>query len=89
MPVQAQYNARSGGNRFLALANTMCRLVRASAPIIRLRYADRTALLATLTAAEAVCDLLPAAMDEAAIADAMPPEVFDPSDATIIPGQNA
>lgn len=89
MPVQAQYNARSGGNKFLLLANTMCRLVRASGPIIRVRYADRPSLLAVLTAAESVCELLPAAMDEQATMDAMPAAAFNPSDATIIPGQKA
>lgn len=89
MPVQAQYNARSGGNKFLLLANTMCRLVRLSGPVIRVRYSDRTALLAVLTAAESLCDLLPAAMDEQAIADAMPNSQFDPADEVVIPGQDA
>lgn len=89
MPVNPALNSRSGMNKFLLLANTCCRLVNLSAPTIRARYADRPALLAALTAAEAMCDLLPAAMSEQATEDAMSPAAFDPSDETVIPGQMA
>lgn len=89
MPVQAQYNSRAGASKLLLIAGTLCRLVNLSAPIIRARYPDRTALLAVLTAAEGVCELLPAAQMEQAAADALDPAVFDPADATVIPGQDA
>jgi hypothetical protein len=89
MPVQAQYNSRSGANKFLLLAQGLCRLVNIAAPTIQGRYPDRPALQAVLVAAQGVCALLPAAMDEKAIADSMDPAAFDPSDATVIPGQDA
>lgn len=81
------FNTRSGANQFMAFAKTMCRLVLVAAPAIRGRYPTRTALLAVLTAAEAVCELLPAAMAEQAAADAFDPAEFDPPDGTLIPGQ--
>lgn len=86
MPVNPAFNLRSGGNKFLLLAQTLCRLTNASAPIIRARFSDRPALLAVLTAAEAVCELLPAAQAEQAEMDAMTPEAFDPADDAVIPG---
>lgn len=89
MPVQAEFNSRSGGNRIMQLAQTMCRVVRVSAPIVRARYSGRPALLALLDATEAVCDLLPAAQMEQAAADALDAAAFDPLDATVIPGQDA
>lgn len=88
MPVLPQNNSRSGASQFLKFAATMCRLVNLSAPIIRAAFPTRTALLAVLTAAEEVCALLPAAQNEAAAADALPPEDFDPADDTILPGQD-
>lgn len=88
MPVQAQYTARSGSGNFLKFAQTMCRIVQGSASLIRLRFPNRVALLAVLTAAEAVCDLLPAAMAEQAQADAMPQADFYPVSASPIPGQD-
>lgn len=87
MPVQPQYNSRSGGNQFLKFAQTMCRLVNLAAPTIRAVYPTRTALLACLTAAEGVCELLPAAMAEAADADALPANEFYPPQDEPIPGQ--
>lgn len=89
MPVAAEFNLRSGGSKFLLLAQTLCRLVNASAPIIRAHYSDRPALLALLTAAQSVCDLLPAAQSEQATMDAMTPEDFDPADDVLVPGQDA
>lgn len=88
MPVQPQFNTRSGATQFLRFAQTMCRLVNVAAPIIRARFPDRTALLAALTAAEAVCELLPAAVAEQAAADAMTPEAFDPPPEDLFPGQS-
>jgi hypothetical protein len=87
MPVNPAANARSGGSQLLNFAKTMCRLVNAAAPAIRLRYPDRTALLAVLTAAEGVCELLPAAMQEAYEADVANNPAFDPADGVLIPGQ--
>ncbi len=88
MPVDPQYTSRSGASTFLKIAQTLCRLVNISAPLIRARFSDRTALLAALTAAEAVCELLPAALSEQAAADAEELGTFDPSDATLLPGQS-
>lgn len=88
MPVQPENNTRSGGDKFLLLAATLCRLTNAAAPIIRARFAARPALLALLTAAEAVCELLPAAQSEQAEMDAFPPEDFDPADDVVLPGQD-
>jgi hypothetical protein len=87
MPVQAEFNLRSGGNKFLLLAQTLCRLVNISAPVIQLKYADRPALLAVLEAAQSMCALLPAAQSEAAEADALSVDAFDPADETPLPGQ--
>jgi len=87
MPVQPQYNSRSGGNQFLKFAQTMCRLVNTAAPTIRAVFPTRTALLALLTAAEEVCALLPAALAEAAEADAFPSNEFYPPQNEPIPGQ--
>lgn len=87
MPVPHQYNTRSGATQFLRFASTLCRLVLAAAPVIRGRYPTRTDLLAVLTLAENMCALLPAALAEAAEADALPPEDFDPADETLVPGQ--
>lgn len=89
MPVAAEYNLRSGGNKFLLLAQTMCRLTNAAAPLIRAKYSDRPALLAVLTAAESVCAILPAAQAEQAEMDAMPSGNFDPIDEALRPGQRA
>lgn len=87
MPVEPQYNSRSGGSQFLKFAQTMCRLVNVAAPTIRAVFPTRTALLAVLTAAEEVCSLLPAAMAEAAAADALPSDEFYPPQDEPIPGQ--
>ena len=87
MPVKPQYNSRSGGNQFLKFAQTMCRLVNVAAPTIRAVYPTRTALLAVLTAAESVCEILPAALAEAADADAIPSNKFYPPSGEPIPGQ--
>jgi len=87
MVVAAEFNLRSGGNKLLLLAATLCRLTNASAPLIRAHYADRPALLALLTAAQSVCDLLPAAQSEQATMDAMSGSAFDPADETVLPGQ--
>lgn len=87
MPVSPQYNSRAGGRQLLAFAQTMCRLVNTAAPLIRAAYPTRTALLAVLTAAEAVCDLLPAAQAEQAEADADALPIADYDDSVLIPGQ--
>lgn len=86
--VNPAFNSRAGANQLMTFAKAMCRIVQASAPIIRARYADRAALLAVLTAAEGVCDLLPAAMAEQVAADAAD-FTFDIDDADVIPGQDA
>jgi len=88
MPVSPENTARSGGGQFLKFAQTMCRLVNVSAPLIRARYADRPALLAALSAAEGVCELLPAAVSEQIEMDAVG-TVFDPADGDLIPGQTS
>lgn len=89
MPVKAQYHSRSGASKFITIAQTLCRIVSISAPTIRGRFPDRPALLAVLTAAEGVCELLPAAMDEQVTMDASGLPAFDPGDAAVIPGQLA
>lgn len=78
-------NSRSGGKRVLALASTMCRVVRVGAPAIRATYPSSTALLAVLTAAETLCDLLPAASAEMIALDAVG-FTFDPADSDPLPG---
>lgn len=88
MPVQPQFNTRSGATQFLRFAQTLCRLVGAAAPVIRGRYPTRTDLLAVLTLAENMCALLPAAIAEAAAADAMSEEAFDPPPEDLFPGQS-
>lgn len=88
MAVDPQYTSRSGASTFLRLAQGLCIVVSVAAPKIRARFPDRPALLAVLTVAEGVCELLPAAMSEQAAADAADLPVFDPSDATLIPGQD-
>jgi len=89
MPNNPAYSARSGGNQLLIFAQTLCRLTNASAPFIRARFPERTALLEVLTAAEGVCALLPAALQEQAEADALDPADFNPGDAVVVPGQDA
>ena len=89
MPVNPAFNTRSGGNQMLKFASTLCRIVNISASVIRARFSTRPALLAVLTAAELVCELLPAAYEEQAIMDAMSSEEFNPADETIIPGQES
>jgi hypothetical protein len=89
MPVNPQFNSRPGNTQFLKFAQVMCRLVNVAAPAIRARYPDREALLAVLTAAETVCTLLPEALSEQALADAMDAAAFDPGDGVVIPGQDA
>jgi len=89
MPVAAEFNLRSGGDQFLKFAQTMCRLVNAGAPLIRAHFADRPALLAMLTAAEGVCELLPDAQSEQATMDAPTEGEFDPLDEALRPGQRA
>lgn len=88
MPVDPAFTSRSGATSFMKFAQTMCRIVTTFAGTIRLRYPDRTALLAVLTAAELVCELLPAAQAEQVAADALDAPAFDPADATLIPGQD-
>lgn len=87
MPVNPLYNARTGGKKVIVLAQTLCRLVNTAAPIIRLRYSDRTALLAVLTAAEELCALLPAAVQEQTEADAIGGGAFNPGDLLKVPGE--
>lgn len=87
MPVLPQFNTRSGEKQILKLAQTLCRVVSVSEPVIRAKFPDRTALLAVLDAALAFCALLPAAQAEQAAADAMDPADFDPADGTPFPGQ--
>lgn len=86
MPVNPLFNSRSGANKFLLLAQTLCRVVQLSAPAIRARYPDRPALLAALVSAEAMCDLLAAANDEKIAMDDTG-VAFDIEDADVIPGQ--
>lgn len=88
MPVSPEFTSRSGGSQFLKFAQTMCRIVNALSATIRARYPDRPALLAVLSAAEALCPLLPAAIQEQIAADNAD-VVFDPADGTQIPGQDA
>lgn len=88
MPVKPLFNSRSGATQFVNAAKVLCRITTTLAPAIRGRYPDRTALLAVLTAAEGVCALLPAAMDEQVTMDT-PPETFFIADAATIPGQDA
>ncbi len=88
MPNDPAFSLRSGMNKLLILARALCVLVSASAATIRARYADRTALLALLTAAEGVCALLPAALSEQAAADNLPADDFYIDDADPIPGQD-
>lgn len=88
MPVDPQYTSRSGATTLLRLAQGLCLIVSVSAPKIRARFPTRTALLALLAATEVLCDLLPAAMSEQAAADAADAGTFDPSDATLVPGQD-
>ena len=87
MPTNPAANSRSGATQFMNFAKTMCRIVNIGAPAIRARFADRPALLAVLTAAEGVCALLPAAVQEQYAMDQADAPVFDPADDTIIPGQ--
>lgn len=89
MPNNPAFSQRSGMNKFLILARALCVGVSVSAPAIRARYPSRTALLAVLTAAESVCDLLPAAMAEQAVADSLDAADFFIDDADVIPGQDA
>lgn len=89
MPNNPAYSSRSGASQFMRFAQTMCRLVNTASPFIAARYPTRVALLAVLAAAETVCALLPAALQEQAAADAMSASQFNPTDATIIPGQDA
>lgn len=89
MPVSAANNTRAGGSQFLAFANTMCRLTNLAAPTMRVRWAGRPAFIAVLDAALLVCELLPAAMDEKIVMDAEDLPAFDPSDETVIPGQQS
>jgi hypothetical protein len=88
MPLDPQYTSRSGASSLLKIAATLCRLVGISAPLIRARFPERAALLALLSATEAVCGLLPAAMSEQSEANAADVGTFDPGDATLIPGQD-
>lgn len=86
MPVDASRTAKSGASSLLKNAQALCRIVNVSAPIIRQRYPSRVDLLAILTAAEAVCSLLPAAQSEAVAADAATYD-FDIADGDPIPGE--
>lgn len=87
MPVQAAFNQRAGGPRILVLAQGLCRVVNALAPVARVKWADRPAFITLLDACQALCAALPAAMDEQAQMDAMPAAAFDPADGTPFPGQ--
>lgn len=78
-------NTRSGGKKFLDIAQTLCRIVQVSGPAIRSTYPSNIALLAALTAAEAVCPFVLPAKDEMQALDNAD-FVFDPSDAADIPG---
>lgn len=86
MPVDATRTAKSGASSLQKTSTALCRIVNASAPIIRLRYPSRTDLLALLSAAEAVCALLPAAQAEQVAADAATYD-FDIPDGDPIPGE--
>jgi hypothetical protein len=86
MPVDATRTAKSGAASLMKNAQALCRIVNASAPIIRLRYPDRVDLLALLSAAEAVCTLLPPAQAEQVAADAATYD-FDIADGDPIPGE--
>lgn len=89
MPVAPQYNSRSGGKQLIVVAQTLCRLVNAAAPTIQGRYSNRPDLLALLAACQAVCGLLPAAMDEQIAMDAADQPTFNPADGVTVPGQTA
>lgn len=86
MPVDATLTVKSGASSLMKTAQALCRITNTAAPIIRLRYPTRTDLLALLSAAEAVCALLPAAQSEATVADAATYE-FDIPDGDPIPGE--
>lgn len=81
-------NNRSGAKKMIDLAGTLCRLVNASAPAIRVTWPDSPALLALLTAAQAVCELVPAAQMEMTAFE-NDGFVFDPADDAIIPGAHS
>ena len=60
---------RDGLDKLMKLARLVCALVSQFAHIIRSKYAGNPAIIALLTAAEGLCELLPAAQAEF---DAMP-----------------
>ena len=86
MPVDPTLTVKSGASSLLKNAKALCRITTAFAPIIRQRYPSRTDLLALLTAAEAVCALLPAADSETIASDRAEYE-FDIPDGDPIPGE--
>lgn len=55
---------RDGVTTLINLAKTLCRIVNAFAFVIEAKYSDKPAIMALLTAARNLCDLLPAAQDE-------------------------
>lgn len=87
MPTNPAANSRSGATQFMNFAKTLCRLTNIAAPTIRARFSDRPALLLVLTAAEGVCALLPAAIQEQYTMDQADAPTFDPPDDVTIPGQ--
>lgn len=63
MPVAAEHNSRTGLTRINALAKSLCRVVRISAPVLRAKYSANAALMTALTTAELLCDQLIPATD--------------------------
>jgi hypothetical protein len=90
MPVAREYTAKNGLSSLNRTAKALCRAVQFAGPAIRAQYPGNAPLLAALTAAELLCDQLPAATDAQIVldsADAVPIKDFD--DAGVRPGRLA
>ena len=85
MPVAPADTLRSGTNKFMALAQTVCRFTRLFEPSIRASNSGRTHVIALLDAALVFCALLPEAFDDIN-ADKMSDTAFDIADPEAIPG---
>lgn len=73
---------RDGMNSLLKFAKLLCAIVQSFGAVIRSKYADNPAIIALVTAIDAVCALLPEAQAEFAefpSDDGLPPS--DPSEA--------
>lgn len=61
MPRNYDSIKRDGGNKLIQLAKVLCRLVQTFAVVLRGKYGDNVAVMALLTAIEALCPLIPEA----------------------------